>query len=64
MLFFLLVLSSVSGVAHFIHASTVCQFLFFVLNALLLLQTKHNRFRASDLQQDFNLRDFAENAEE
>ena len=45
-------------------SSTVCHFLFFALNALLSLQTKDNRFRASDLQQDFNVRDFAENAEE
>ena len=42
--FFLLLLSSVSGVAHFIHASTVCHYLFFVLNALLSLQTKNNHF--------------------
>ena len=37
-IFFLLLLSSVSGVVHFIHSSTVCHYLFFVLNALLLLQ--------------------------
>ena len=35
-----------------------------ILNALLSLQTKDNRFRASDLQQHFNWRDFAGNAEE
>ena len=53
-LFFLLLLSSVSGIAHFIHTSTVCHDLFFVLNALLSLQTKDNHFWASDLQQHFN----------
>ena len=52
--FFLLLLSSVSGVAHFTHASIVCHCLFFVLNALLSLQTKNNHNRASDLQQHFN----------
>ena len=45
-------------------SSTVCHYLFFVLDALLSLQTKDNRFWASDLQQHFNWRDFAENAEE
>ena len=45
-------------------SSTVCHFLFFVLNALLSLQTKDNHFRASALQQHFNWRDFAGNAEE
>ena len=44
--------------------SKVFHFLIFVLNALLSLQKKDKRFRASDLQQDFNCRDFAENAEE
>ena len=49
---------------HFIHTSIVCHFIFFVLTALLSLQIKDNHFQASDLQEDFNWRDFAENAEE
>ena len=37
---------------------------FFVLNALLLLQTKDNGFRASDLWHYFNLSNLSENAED
>ena len=45
-------------------SSTVCHFLFFVLDAFLSLQTKENCFRASDIQQHFIWSDFAENAKE
>ena len=61
MLVFLLLLSSVSGV-HFTHSVNL-PLLIFVLNALLSLQTKDNRFWNSDLQQDFYSRDFAEESE-